>query len=354
MCAAMLALAGVPAQALDPHTALAHYGYQSWQTDTGLPQNTVHAIVQGRGGFLWIATEGGLVRFDGVEFRTYTRSNTPALPSDLIDDLMEDRTGAVWISTSGGLARMQGGKVEPFGPDKGIPATQVWRTFEDKNGRVWALTASGLFRIEGDRAEGVALDAALTENSRMVEGRDGSLWLATADGLMRWNGKDEFQRLGDAGEVVALATDGTGRGWAGTRSALEMCAEGGDCQHLAIPPSAGAVHAIVRDGQGRMWLGTDGGLYAITNRIVTRCLGRARGLSPHRSAGHALGGNRERSDARRSRSPGLGRVVARGRCFSDRGGGSGRRPVAGHRVGWPGGAAGPQVFDADGGGWADG
>ena len=268
MCAAMLALAGVSAQALDPHTALAHYGYQSWQTDTGLPQNTVHAIVQGRGGFLWIATEGGLVRFDGVEFRTYTRSNTPGLPSDLIDDLMEDRTGAVWISTSGGLARMQGGKVEPFGPDKGIPATQVWRTFEDKNGRVWALTASGLFRIEGDRAEGVALDAALTENSRMVEGRDGSLWLATADGLMRWNGKDEFRRLGDAGEVVALATDGTGRGWAGTRSALEMCARGGDCQHLTIPQGAGAVHAIVRDGQGRMWVGTDGGLYAITNRIV--------------------------------------------------------------------------------------
>ena len=283
MCAAMMAMAAVPAQALDSHTSLAQYGYQSWQTDTGLPQNSVHAIVQGRGGFLWIATEGGLVRFDGAEFRTYTRSNTaglhpiransgamgtPGLPSDLIDDLMEDRAGVVWISTSGGLARLQGDKVEPFGPEKGIPATQVWRTFEDKNGRVWALTASGLFRIEGDHAEGIALDAALTENSRMVEGPDGSLWLGTADGLMRWNGKGEFQRLGDAGEVVALATDGTGRGWAGTRSALEMCAEVSDCQHLAIPPSAGAVHAIVRDGQGRMWVGTDGGLYAITNRIV--------------------------------------------------------------------------------------
>ncbi len=268
MCAAIMAMAAVPAQALDSHTALAQYGYQSWQTDTGLPQNTVHAIVQGRGGFLWIATEGGLVRFDGVEFRTYTRADTPGLPSDLIDDLMEDRAGAVWISTSGGLARMQRDKVEPFGPGKGIPTTQVWRTFEDKNGGVWALTASGLFRIEGDHAEGIALDAALTENSRMVEGPDGSLWLGTADGLMRWNGEGEFQRLGDAGEVMALATDGMGRGWAGTRSALEMCARGGDCQHLAIPPVAGAVHAIVRDGQGRMWVGTDDGLYAITNRIV--------------------------------------------------------------------------------------
>src|SRR5581483_6467251 len=161
---AALTIAWAPARALDRHTAVAQYGYQSWQTDTGLPQNTVHAIVQGRDGFLWIATEGGLVRFDGVDFRTFTRANTPGLPSDLIDDLMQDRAGAVWISTSGGLARMRSGQLEPFGLEKGIPATQVWRTFADRSGRVWALTASGLFRIEGDHAERVMLDAGLTEN----------------------------------------------------------------------------------------------------------------------------------------------------------------------------------------------
>jgi ligand-binding sensor domain-containing protein len=109
LCAAFIALGSVPAKALDPHTALAQYGYQSWQTDSGLPQNTVHAIVQGRDGYLWIATEGGMVRFDGVDFRAYTRANAPGLPSDLIDDLMEDRDGTLWVSTSGGLARMRGG-----------------------------------------------------------------------------------------------------------------------------------------------------------------------------------------------------------------------------------------------------
>ncbi|HET7346543.1 MAG TPA: two-component regulator propeller domain-containing protein, partial [Acidobacteriaceae bacterium] len=81
-CGAWIALA-IPARALDPHTAVAQYGFQSWQTDTGLPQNTVHAIVQGRNGFLWIATEGGLVRFDGEQFSVIARSNTPRLPSDL-------------------------------------------------------------------------------------------------------------------------------------------------------------------------------------------------------------------------------------------------------------------------------
>jgi ligand-binding sensor domain-containing protein/signal transduction histidine kinase len=273
MCAASVVLTGVPARALDPHTALAQYGHQSWQTDTGLPQNTVHAIVQGRDGFLWIATEGGLVRFDGVDFRTYTRASTPGLPSDLVDDLMEDRAGVLWISTSGGLARLRSGRVEAFGPEKGVPATQVWRTFEDKSGRVWALTASGLFRVNelgGDHAERVAMDAGLTENSRMAEGSDGSLWLGTADGLVRGNSRGEFESAANTGdEVVALATDASGRGWAATRSALVMCAEGGDCHHLAMPASAGAVHAIARDRQGRMWVGTDVGLYAITNTIVS-------------------------------------------------------------------------------------
>lgn len=270
-----MALAAVSAQALDPHTALAQYGYQSWQTDTGLPQNTVHAIVQGRDGFLWIATEGGLVRFDGVAFRSYTRANTPGLPGDLMDDLMEDAAGTLWISTSGGLARMRAGIVDAVGPAQGIPSTQVWRTFQDGRGTVWVLTAAGLFRIEGGHAVRVAIDEALTENSRMAAGPDGSLWLGTAEGLMRGNRSGGFDPVGDSGEVVALATDATGRGWAGMRSALEMCAESGECHHVAIPASAGAVHAVVRDGYGRMWVGTDGGLYTVTDQVtVVGTMGR--------------------------------------------------------------------------------
>ncbi len=155
MWGALIGLAAAPAWGLDPHMPLAQYGYQSWQTDTGLPQNTVHAIVQGRRGYLWIGTEGGLVRFDGAQFAVMTHATTPALPSDLIDNLMEDGAGTLWISTSGGLARMRAGKVEAFGPDRGMPATQVWRTFDQVlpggRERVWVLSAAGLFRIDATR-----------------------------------------------------------------------------------------------------------------------------------------------------------------------------------------------------------
>ena len=267
LCAAFIALGAASANALDPHTALAQYGYQSWQTDTGLPQNTVHAIVQGRDGYVWIATEGGLVRFDGVEFRAYTRANTPGLPSDLIDELMEDRDGVLWVSTSGGLARLRGGVVEGFGAAQGIPATQVWRTFQDERGGVWALTAAGLFRIEGERAARMDLHAGLTENSRMVAGASGSLWLGTAEGLMRAGGDREFHGVGSVGEVLALAVDRSGTMWAGMRSGLEACSAAG-CRSVAVP-GGGAVNALAVDRAGRVWIGTETGLLLADGDRVT-------------------------------------------------------------------------------------
>lgn len=270
-----MALAAGPARALDPHTALREYGYQSWQTDTGLPQNTVHAIVQGRDGFLWIATEGGLVRFDGVDFKVMTHARVPALPSDLVDDLMEDRDGDLWVSTSGGLARLRGGQLEAIGAEIGIPATQVWRTFEDGRGRVWVLTAAGLFRMEQGRGVAVPLDEDLTENSTMAVGSEGSLWLGTEKGLLHGDSAGTFAAVGTSGEVLALGLDGNGAAWAALRTGLEMC-EKSACRNVAVP-GASAVNALATDGAGRMWVGTDAGLFeedGVGLRAYPQAMGR--------------------------------------------------------------------------------
>ena len=95
-CFALIAAAAacVPAcRALDPGDTLDQYGRQTWHTEAGLPQATVHAIAQTRDGFIWLATDGGLVRFDGYRFTVLDSENTAALTSNHIRSLAEDRAG---------------------------------------------------------------------------------------------------------------------------------------------------------------------------------------------------------------------------------------------------------------------
>ena len=141
LLAAMLlhGLGFVQALALSTAKPLKQYGRQSWQSDTGLPQNTVHAIVQSNDGYIWMATEGGLVRFDGQDLRTFDTSNTRAdtsnttghtsntreFPSDSINDLMVDEKGVLWISTSGGLIRRDGSRFTVMTTANGLPSNMV-------------------------------------------------------------------------------------------------------------------------------------------------------------------------------------------------------------------------------------
>src|SRR3984957_12867708 len=110
-----------PLLALDPSRALDHYGHQVWRTDSGLPQNTVHAIRQTHDGYLWLATDGGLVRFDGIEFTLFHRRSTPQLRSNLIGTLTETSDGTLWAATADGLLRRNQGSIEMLGATNGLP-----------------------------------------------------------------------------------------------------------------------------------------------------------------------------------------------------------------------------------------
>src|ERR1035441_2159874 len=57
------------------------FGYtaRTWQSDEGLPNNYVRAIVQTPDGYLWVGTSAGLARFDGLRFTAFTPQNTPPL-----------------------------------------------------------------------------------------------------------------------------------------------------------------------------------------------------------------------------------------------------------------------------------
>src|SRR5579872_4114122 len=95
------------------------YLIQTWQVDQGLPENSATSMVQTPDGYLWFGTYNGLVRFDGVKFTVFDRSNTPELPSAAIVNLHLDRRGGMWVSTILGMAYVKDGHWRTFGKDSG-------------------------------------------------------------------------------------------------------------------------------------------------------------------------------------------------------------------------------------------
>ena len=121
--------------AIDPSRDLSQFNRRVWLTENGLPQNTVHSIVQTKDGYVWIATEEGLARFDGLKFTVFDKQNTPALKSNDIRVLVADRQGALWIGTADGLVRLVDGKFTAFTTQDGwntslLQMMKRWQRFK--------------------------------------------------------------------------------------------------------------------------------------------------------------------------------------------------------------------------------
>src|SRR6185503_5798032 len=140
----LLLLAAGAAVALDSRADLSQLRHEVWLTENGLPQNTVHSIAQTLDGYIWVGTEEGLARFDGVKFTIFDKQNTPELRSNYIRALLADRSGALWIGTAEGLLRAQNGKFTGFTTNEGLPSNTIQAICEDREGNLWVATATGL------------------------------------------------------------------------------------------------------------------------------------------------------------------------------------------------------------------
>src|SRR5580692_11597886 len=97
-------------------------GHQSWSTENGLPQNSVHQIFQSRDGYIWVATEGGIARFNGIDFKVFDHENTPAFASDDICCFAQDSAGSLWIGTADGLLEYSAGIFRRYSVTDGLPS----------------------------------------------------------------------------------------------------------------------------------------------------------------------------------------------------------------------------------------
>jgi ligand-binding sensor domain-containing protein len=205
---ALLPLA-VFAKAEPPDIPHAEYLIKNWSTVDGLPDTTVRAITQDRDGYLWVGTGGGIARFDGIRFRSFTTGNTPALVSDNVFDLAEDQAGRLWFATSHGLAVRENGEFRWYDEPDGPGRKTAYGIGTDGSGRLWVQTPKGFLRHDGTRFQTISADPFAAQ---FVIDPSGQLWAGGPKGVERWNGTS-FDPVPDTASVDSMTVDGTGRIW---------------------------------------------------------------------------------------------------------------------------------------------
>ncbi len=135
---------GLPAASSTVVQGPTPYTIDAWETDDGLPQNSVIAMTQTRDGYLWLGTLNGLVRFDGIRFNVFDENNTPELNSSRIVSLFEDSQSNLWVGTeTAGVALVRDGQVTSLGIGRGSREGRLSAVCEDVTGAVWLYTADG-------------------------------------------------------------------------------------------------------------------------------------------------------------------------------------------------------------------
>jgi len=248
--------------------AASRYRLDDWQTDDGLPQNSVSTITQTRDGYIWLGTFNGLVRFDGVRFKVFDSGNTPELKSSRILRLFEDYVGNLWVGTDGGgLTRFIEGKFEHLDLP-GLRDASVSAICEDRSGALWFGTVSGAIVC---LKRGVSTVYSSAQNlpgtgvTGIVEDGARRMWIATADSVgMILNGKF-IAREKDVGPPVAIAPSRKGGLWIMLDNRLQRIEADDsvtDSAPLPFPRDGVGVRALYEDRDGALWIGTYGsGIY---------------------------------------------------------------------------------------------
>ncbi len=254
--------------ALDHNKSLTQYRHTVWHDKDGLPQNTVRAITQTRDGYLWIGTDGGLTRFDGVRFTVFDRTNTKEIRNNSITALHEGRDGSLWIGTGGsGLVRFFEGRFTTYSKADGLAHNFIRVIAEDPAGNLWIGTNRGLssFRDGIFTTYKTANSLPINTVRALKPDRRGNLWIGTSIGLIRLtNGMFVVytKKNGLSQESIrSICEDRQGNLWIGT--------EGGGINRLKDGVftvytmkdglSSDVIRFVSVDSEDNLWVGTDGG-----------------------------------------------------------------------------------------------
>ena len=294
------------ARAADPERGLSQYIRSRWDRSSGFAGGQVYAITQTRDGYLWIAAEKGLVRFDGLRFRLFqpleptASSDTAALnvvpdregglwtwlrraallrlhdgafenavkipgpPNPHLGTMARGNDGAILIADTGlGLLVSSAGRLETVLTRDALPRPFVTAIAQTPSGDIWLGTRdTGLVRVQRGHGTQVVNIPLKQKINCLVPDEQNGLWIGTDDGIFRWHAGDATPAAApEAGHVRALALikDRDANVWAGTSDALVRIGARGALSEERRGGSS-TVTALFEDREGNLWIGDSNGI----------------------------------------------------------------------------------------------
>jgi signal transduction histidine kinase/ligand-binding sensor domain-containing protein len=260
MMLACMLLACPGAFALNPALDVNQYAHTAWKVRDGFFKSSIYPIAQTPDGYLWLGSEFGLLRFDGVRTVPWQPAGDQHLPSSFIFSLLASRDGTLWIGTLNGLASWKDGKLTHY-PQ--LTGHYIYKILEDHEGTIWTsgLTVAigklcairnGNVRCSG---EGTLGRGAFN----LYEDTKGNLWAGVKSGLWRWSpGPSKFYPLpGEPDGIQALGEDTDGTLLVGWKRGIQRFVDG-KTEPYSLPDLALKFRArrILRDRDGGLWIGT--------------------------------------------------------------------------------------------------
>ncbi len=253
-----------------PKSSVTQYKIDTWQTEQGLPQNTVQTMYQTRAGYLWVGTAGGLARFDGMRFATFESTVAPEVAASPIFGFKEDAEGYLWIGYGRGAVRFRDGRFESVIDSTLTDGRRVWAFAQAPNGVMWIASENGLIRWDKGLTKVYKEADGLPSNRlrTLCFDREGVLWIGTGGGGLASFSAEKFTVFNAANgfpnpEVRHVLADPAGGVWAATAGGGLVHIDGGKEGKIKTYTMADGLPTdqltqLARDKSGALWIGTWG------------------------------------------------------------------------------------------------
>lgn len=255
------AFLSAPALSLDRNKNIDQLHYTFWSQKDGAPSE-ITALAQTSDGFLWIGSDVGLFRFDGVSFEEYKPPPGVDLPSHSINSLLATPDGGLWIAFSPtGLGLFKNGSLTVFTGKNELPDSPIHCFARDHDGRIWAGTETGLVLRQGNRWIRIGHQWNLPREMirYLLVDREGTLCVATIGRIAFLpRGSRKFELGSNIGTgVTTLAQAKDGRVWLADdgRGEVRPVPLAGRNSESELPAIVGnGLRELLFDRDGALWI----------------------------------------------------------------------------------------------------